>query len=539
MLALVGRLESGALDDAEVLVARAGHERRRETVGEEAGSEHERDPTRPRPGRWRPQVWKWEEAVLWSGMAEARFEKASHLPVPREDVFDWHARPGALERLVPPFDPVRVVSTEPAPDGNPIGDGAQVRLRVGPGPFARAWHAVHTACERPARFVDEQRSGPFAAWRHEHRFEDDGGGTRLVDDVRYRLPLHGLAAPLVGGIVRRKLDATFAYRHATTASDLADHAAARARLGHDRPLRVLVAGASGLVGTGLCAYFTTGGHEVVRLVRRAPRGRDEIGWEPATGELDPAAVRGFDAVVCLSGAGIADERWTPERKRVLVDSRVDSVSTLVRALLASGEPPATYVQASAVGYYDDGGFERGEDAPLDESAPAGAGFLPETCVAWESAAAPLEGAGVRTCFARFGVILNPKGGALDKLLLPFQLGAGGPVGSGRQGLCWVAYDDVLAAVLRLVTDADARGPFNVVAPEPLRQREFAKVLGRVLRRPSFAPLPGFAVSALFGEMGRTVLLRGPLVVPRALREIGFTFRHPDLEGALRHLLGRR
>lgn len=471
-------------------------------------------------------------------MAEARFEKASHLPVPREEVFDWHARPGALERLVPPFDPVRLLSAEPAPDGNPIGDGAQVRLRVGPGPFSRVWHAVHTACERPARFVDEQRSGPFAAWRHEHRFEEAEQGSRLVDDLRYRLPLHGLSAPLFGGLVRSKLNATFAYRHTTTANDLADHAAARARLGHDRPLRVLIAGASGLIGRGLCALLTTGGHEVVRLVRRAPRDGGEVQWDPARGELDPASVRGFDAVVCLSGANIAEGRWTEAHKRDLIASRVDSVSTLARALVASGELPDVYVQASATGFYDDGGFERGETAPLDEGAPAGEGFLPETCAAWEAAAEPLAAAGVRTAFARFGVVLSPRGGALGKLLLPFKLGAGGPVGSGRQGLCWVAFDDALAAVLHLLTDDRASGPFNVVAPEPITQRDFARCLGRVLRRPAVAPLPAFVVSALFGEMGRTILLRGPMVVPRALEERGFRFRHPDLEGALRHLLGR-
>lgn len=471
-------------------------------------------------------------------MGAAHFERSVHLDAPPERAFDWHARPGALQRLVPPFDPVRVLAARPAPDGDPIGVGARVELAVGPQPCARRWNAVHTACEPPDLFVDEQERGPFAAWRHSHRFERDGDGTRLVDDVRYRLPLHALASPLAGGFVRRALERTFRYRHMTTTNDLADHAAARERLGHDRPLRILVGGASGLVGTGLCAFLSTGGHEVVRLVRHEARDASEIAWDPEHGVLDPRAVGGFDGVVNLSGAGIAEGRWTDARKRLIESSRVASTTTLARALVASDEPPAAYVQASAVGYYDDGGFERGEDEPLDESAPVGDGFLPRVCQAWEEAAAPLAEAGVRCAFARLGIVLTPKGGALAKMLLPFKLGLGGPVGSGRQGLGWIAYDDALAAFLFLLTDPGAEGPFNVVAPEPIRQREFARVLGRVLRRPAIAPLPGFAVSALFGELGRTLLLRGPLVVPKRLEERGFRHRHGDLEGALRHVLGR-
>ncbi|QDU83850.1 Epimerase family protein [Planctomycetes bacterium Pla163] len=472
-------------------------------------------------------------------MSHATFQISSRFDASPQELFAWHGRPGALERLVPPFDPVRVLASEPAPDGNPIGDGARVLLRVGKGPFSMKWEALHSGYDPPHRFVDSQERGPFSAWRHEHVVQpEDESASRLVDTVNYRLPLHALSGPIVGGMVRRKLEATFRYRHATTIDDLRDHADARARLGHELPLRILVCGASGLVGRGLCALLTTGGHEVVRLVRREPRGADEIRWDPARGELDPEAVAAFDGVVNLSGANIAEGRWTDERKRVLAQSRTDSTATLVRALVDSGAAPRVYVQASAIGYYDDGGFERGETEPLDENAPRGEGFLPELCERWEAEAAPLEAVGVRTAFARFGVVLTPRGGALQKLLPPFLLGAGGPVGSGRQGLCWVAYDDALAALLFLLTSANASGPYNVVAPEPIVQRAFARELGSVLGRPAFLPLPGFAVSALFGEMGRTILLRGPLVVPRRLEDEGFRWRRPTLEGALRHLLGR-
>lgn len=472
-------------------------------------------------------------------MSHATFQISSRVDTSPEELFAWHGRPGALQRLVPPFDPVRVLSSEPAPDGNPIGDGARVLLRVGKGPFSVTWEALHSGYDPPHRFVDSQVRGPFSAWRHEHVVQpEDESAARIVDTVNYRLPLHALSGPIAGGFVRRKLEATFRYRHATTIEDLRDHADARGRLGHELPLRFLVCGASGLVGRGLVALLTTGGHEVVRLVRREPRGDDEIRWDPAKGELDPAAVAAFDGVVNLSGASIAEGRWTDERKSVLAASRIDSTSTLVRALVDSGAPPRVYVQASATGFYDDGGFERGETAPLDESAPRGPGFLPELCERWEAEAAPLESAGVRTAFARFGVILSPAGGALAKLVPPFLMGAGGPVGTGRQGLCWVAYDDALAALLFLLTSEAASGPFNVVAPEPIVQRAFARELGSVLHRPAFLPLPGVAISALFGELGRTLLLRGPLVVPRRLEEAGFRWRLPTLDGALRHLLGR-
>jgi hypothetical protein len=467
------------------------------------------------------------------------FRRELELDVPQDELFAWHARSGALARLLPAFERARVRASTPAPDGSTIGAGARVHLELGLGPLALHWHAEHTACEPPHLFVDEQRRGPFAHWRHEHRFEALGAHrSRLVDSVDYALPLESLSGGLAGGTIERRLERTFRFRHAVTAGDIAAHAAARERLGHARPLTVLVAGASGLVGSQLAPFLTTGGHRVVRLVRGATRGPDEIAWNPRTGAIEARAFGPFDAVVNLSGANIAGARWTPARKRELVDSRVETTKALVDALRSRGSLPAVYVQASGVGAYDDQLFERDPSAIADESAPIASSFLGELCAAWEGAAAPLAALGVRCVFTRFGAVLDPRGGALGKMLPPFLVGAGGPVGSGRQPLPWVALDDALGAILFALTDSGLSGPVNTVAPEHTTQAEFARVLGRVLRRPAFAPLPAPAVRLVFGELGEALLLRGARVEPRALARRGFHFRYPGLEGSLRHLLGR-
>lgn len=467
------------------------------------------------------------------------FRRELDVDVAVDELFGWHARPGAFERLVPPFERIRLVEHACAPDGSTLGVGARVSIAVGLGPFALRWDALHTVCEPPHLFVDEQQRGPFARWRHEHHFEALGPErSRLVDAIEYELPYGTTSLPFTKDVVPRKLARSFRARHTTTAGDVADHAAARRRLGAARSLRILVAGASGLVGSQLVPYLTSGGHRVVRLVRRAARGADEITWNPARGELDAAALRDFDAVINLSGAGIADRRWSAERKTELATSRVNTTGVLVRALLASGSPPPVLVQASAVGAYDDLAFERDESAVFDESAPLAAGFLGELCREWEGAAAPLAAAGVRCVFTRLGVVLDPRGGALAKMLPPFLVGAGGPVGTGRQPLPWIALDDVLAALLLALTDERVRGPVNLVAPHTPTQHEFAKVLGRVLGRPAFVPLPAPVVGLLFGEMGETLLLRGARVEPAVLAAHGFRHRFEGLEGALRHLLGR-
>jgi uncharacterized protein (TIGR01777 family) len=266
-------------------------------------------------------------------------------------------------------------------------------------------------------------------------------------------------------------------------------------------------------------------------VRRPPRAADEILWDPAAGSIDAAALEGFDAVVHLSGQNIAGGRWTAKFKQKLRDSRLDSTGLLARTLAGLQRRPAVLICASAIGFYGD----RGQEVLTEESA-AGTGFLPELCQAWEAAAAPARDAGVRVVHPRIGVVLSPRGGALKPMLTPFKLGLGGIVGTGRQFWSWISLDDLLGVIEHCIADPGMAGPVNAVAPHPVTNREFTKTLGVVLHRPTLLPVPALVVSAAFGEMGRTLLLGSSRVSPAKLEAAGFSFRHPDLEGALRHAL---
>ena len=302
---------------------------------------------------------------------------------------------------------------------------------------------------------------------------------------------------------------------------------------------ILVSGSSGLVGTALTARLTSTGHRVCRLVRETSRpagtdGATSVPWNPETGQLDPEAVSGYGSVVHLAGAGIADRRWTPERKRVIRDSRVVSTDLLARTLAATRNPPAVFVCASATGYYGDRG-----DMLLDEGTAAGSGFLADVGREWEAAALPAVEAGIRVVHLRIGIVLTPAGGALARMLLPFRMGVGGPLGSGRQYWSWIALDDLLDVVLHSVASEDLAGPVNAVSPGSVRNAEFSAVLGRVLRRPAFLRAPAFVIRAMLGEMGQELLLASAHVRPKRLIDSKFEYRYPDLEGALLHLLGRK
>ncbi|MDP2307275.1 MAG: TIGR01777 family oxidoreductase [Pseudomonadota bacterium] len=300
-------------------------------------------------------------------------------------------------------------------------------------------------------------------------------------------------------------------------------------------LRVAVTGASGLIGTQLCAFLTTGGHRVDRLVRR-DAGPGEIQWDPARRTLDARALEGVDVVVHLAGENVAGGRWTAARKSEVMKSRVDGTHTIASAVAQLDQKPLL-ISASAVGYYGHTG-----DVVVDEASPNGTGFLAEVCKAWESAADPARAAGVRVVHPRIGVVLSGKGGALAQMKTPFLFGAGGPIGDGRQGFPWIAMDDTIGALHHLmgarIDGAGIEGPVNLVAPGATRQGEFAKALGHVLGRPSFMPLPGFAVRTIFGEMGQGILLDGQRVEPKRLLASGYTFARPELEAALRFELGR-
>ncbi|OGH60924.1 MAG: TIGR01777 family protein [Candidatus Lindowbacteria bacterium RIFCSPLOWO2_12_FULL_62_27] len=299
-------------------------------------------------------------------------------------------------------------------------------------------------------------------------------------------------------------------------------------------MRILISGSTGLVGTVLDMALQAQGHAVARLVRSAPNpGHAEVRWDPAAGKIDEGGIEGVDAVVHLAGENVGARRWTATQKNKIRSSRVNGTRTLCEAIQRLKKPPASLLSASAVGIYGD----RGEET-LTEASPAGAGFLPEVCVEWEKAAAPAAQRGIRVAHLRIGVVLSAQGGALGRMLLPFKLGLGGPIGAGRQYMSWISVDDAVRAISFVLDTKTLIGPVNLVAPRPVTNREFSKTLGRTLHRPAIFPMPAFAARLAFGEMADALLLASARVVPGRLEAAGFSFAHPDLATALKHILGR-
>lgn len=299
---------------------------------------------------------------------------------------------------------------------------------------------------------------------------------------------------------------------------------------------VVVAGSSGLIGGALVRALEAEGTRVVRLLRpgsRSPASAEDAAvWDPAAGTIDVRALEGADAVVNLAGVGVADHRWTEAHKAAVLDSRVRSTTLLAEALAAMDQPPPALVNSSAIDYYGD----RGEETLYEDSGP-GRSFLAGVCLAWEAATVPAAAAGIRVAHIRTGIVLSPHGGALGKLLLPFKLGAGGRIGPGTQWWSWISIDDEVAAILHVMRSAELSGAVNLTAPNPVRNAEFAATLARVLSRPALLPVPRFALRAALGDFADEALLGSKRILPRRLGETGFRFAWPELEPALRALVG--
>ncbi|MFC4127174.1 TIGR01777 family oxidoreductase [Nocardia rhizosphaerae] len=298
-------------------------------------------------------------------------------------------------------------------------------------------------------------------------------------------------------------------------------------------MKVVIAGSSGLIGTALVAALRRDGHQVSRLVRRAAAAPDEFTWDPARAQLDERALRGADAAVNLCGANIGARRWSGDYKQSLRDSRITPTDVLATAVAAAGVP--TLVNASGAHYY---GGDTG-DAVVDETAPAGTGFLATLCRDWEAATTPAGSAGVRTVLVRSAVVLARNGGMLNMLHPLYWLGLGGRLGSGRQYMPWISLDDEIGAIVFALTHATVSGPINAVGPAPVTNAEFTRALGRAMHRPTPFVVPGFAMRALVGEFADEAILRGPRAIPAALEHAGFVFRHPTIGAALAAVVGDR
>jgi len=300
-------------------------------------------------------------------------------------------------------------------------------------------------------------------------------------------------------------------------------------------MKILVSGSSGLVGSALVPYLRADGHQVLRLVRRPLQKDDEeIYWDPVAGTLEIDSLEGLDVVVSLAGENIGKGRWTEEKKRRILESRIKGTRLLSETLSRLASPPRVLVCASAIGYYGDtqGRSVSEEDGP-------GALFVSRVCRELEASVQDAAASGIRVVYLRIGVVLSTAGGALARMLIPFKLGMGGKLGSGKQYLSWVALEDLTGIIAHAIREEKIRGPANAVAPHPVTNLEFTKTLGKVLGRPTLCPMPTPAVRMLFGQMGEELLLAGSRVEPRRLGETGYTFRFPHLEQALRHLMGKR
>lgn len=446
-------------------------------------------------------------------------EFSSVVDAPIGDVFAWHSRPGAFARLSPPWQPMRLVT-----EATSLADG-RATLAL---PGGLRWVAVHQpdCYDPPRRFVDTIGGDGLATlpariavrWRHTHDFEDLGDNqTRVIDRVD---------TPVPGPLLRPM----FTYRHRQLADDLAAH-----RLAAENgltPATVAITGSSGLVGSALTAFLRTGGHRVVALVRRTPRDENERQWDPH--DPDPKLFAGVDAVVHLAGASIAG-RFTEKHRKAIRASRIGPTRRLAELLGRAGPRPAALISASAIGYY---GYDRGDEI-LTEDSDRGDGFLADVVTEWEDATGPAQRGGVRVVRVRTGIVQSPRGGTL-KLMRPlFSAGLGGRLGNGRQWLSWIGIDDLVDVYHRALWDTGLSGAVNAVAPQPVRNSEYTDTLAGVVHRPAVLPVPSLGPRLLLGGQGaRELACASQRVTPQKLSAAGHRFRQPDLDQALRHLLGK-
>ena len=460
------------------------------------------------------------------------FESTSEVPLGAETTFDWHARPGALTRLSPHWAQEIVEESYP-----PIAPGsvAQVKTSV-PGTYGlvrRPFSSVHS--EGPSRFsfVDELKKGPLSQWKHTHEFTSVAGGTKIDDHIEFSMAPQGFDVIYRG--LTHYLEATFDARRKRMLMDIDFLESTNAPLlTRKKGKHILIAGGSGMIGRQVAALFSTAGHFVRLLVRETPKFEYEVHWNPDLGILNPRDLAWADAVVHLGGRPIAT-RFTKHAKDEIWSSRIDSTRLLVETMrgLPEAKRPSVFVCASAVGYYG-----AKADEPVDESGPAGEGFLAEVCQKWEETAAGVEDAGIRRVSIRTGVVLTSLGGLL-KLQAPlFLAGAGGRLGSGEQALAWISLDDVARSYVHAVLYDYVRGPVNAVAPELVTQAEFAEALAGHLRRPAWIPTPGFITEIMLGRDGaKELALADQRVVPEKLQETGYQFAHPTLSDCFDEELG--
>lgn len=459
------------------------------------------------------------------------FLRSSYFPVSCEELFQWHERIGAFDRMVPPWMHLDMISRN-----GTIHNGDEVSLRMHFGPFSLDFKFLHQNYIANSQFQDVQIKGPFSYYAHTHRFEAvEDNKSKITDIIQYKLPLASLSHFATKHFIEDRLNRLFTYRHRTLKCDLFLHSKYS-----QKKLKILITGASGLVGSALAPFLTTGGHTVIKLVRshhksaQQPKQENVAYWDSEQKcFLNPEILQGLDAVVHLAGENIAAHKWSNERKQQLIDSRVHFTSALCNALTQLKTPPKTFIAASGVGIFGD----RDYDDILHEDSKPGEGFLAKLALDWENAADGARNAGIRVVHLRFGTIVSLAGGVLKKMYTPYRMCLGGPFGSGRQMMSWIAITDVLGLILFAITNPNIDGAVNAVSPHALSNEQFSQMLAQAMGRPSSLRIPELVVETLFGEMGRELLLSGQHAKPIKATKHGYEFLHGHLHDALTYCLG--
>ena len=453
------------------------------------------------------------------------FHYTSIFPCRAGELYDYHARPGALQRLLPPWDRTEVVSKTGSLDP---GGRVVLKLHLGPIPFT--WEAHHVENNPGKMFRDIQTRGPFTLFSHTHAFSDTENGARLDDRIDFRLPGHAVLPRYAVEKVKTVLRRSFTYREHVLREDLLLHAKYS-----KKPLNILISGAGGVLGSALVPLLTTGGHKVYRLVRRKPDDSGlEIRWDPENNKIDVAKLPRLDGIIHLAGEYIGLSRWSSEKKRRVLHSRTRGTDLLARTIARLPARPKVFLSASAVGYYGDRGSQ-----VLTEVEMPGNDYISEVCRQWEASAAPAADAGIRTVLMRLGVGLTPRGGALERLLNASPLAYIRYFGDGSQYISWISIDDMAAAILHCLVTTNLAGPVNITGPEPVDNHTLIRLLSEITGKPRVHPLPGRLLKTVFGQMASEILLSSCRVSSQKLLDSGFTYRHPDLPTALQIMLGRK
>lgn len=444
-----------------------------------------------------------------------KFIKKSEMPVSAEQLFAWHENPCAFERLTPPWNQIKVIRKDQG-----LKPGSEIHFRTYLGPIPITWKARHSVYIQGKEFCDIQVSGPFAKWVHSHRvIPKNNKKSFLEDELEYKLHL-GLGK----GFAKEAIKQLFHYRHTVLYNDLQVQNSFPTN-----PLTIAITGASGLIGSELSAFLQSAGHKVLCFVQTKPK-ENEIQWDIKRGKIESEKLEGIDGVIHLAGENIGSGRWTSEKKKRIRESRIHGTRLLVKTLNTLKSPPKVLLSSSAIGYY---GMKSNI---VDEASKPGKDFLAQVCKEWETEAKGFKKG--RVVILRFGVVLTPKGGVLSKMLFPFTMGLGGKVGSGKQLMSWIAIDDLIYQLYRILLTPSIKGPVNLCAPHTVTNLEFSKTLASVLHRPCLFPIPTFIAKILFGEMGKATMLSSIGAKPTKLEEAKLPFYYPNLLSALQHLLGK-